>query len=942
MLQKILQALARFFFGPGQTAFGPQPHGIGPFIQSSLRYGALFPRLGIAVVAWALCAWLLKWRIPAGFAFLAVEVYASLLVIRALTDLFRLRNLGRILVSMWLPIAIIAIAVYLLFFNDQGRELGIGLMDRTPNAFYLQKGLYLGLALVYWAFNNWLSARIGLSRVFRSPERDQSLLFWGPRLLGVCAHLLAAVSLSVAAWKQPNLQGERQLALVLAAPIAISLATVFALLLDKAYVSHRFLPEESRQARKAMFGVAAVELLVLIYLVYESNSEKQPGLSLAALWITGSALFFLILISLLRRKAPLGPNATAGERLKDERDEQRQTVHYTYALALVMGIATVAVWLWPMHIGQFFGSLTIACFSFGAFLALVNFLDLLASKLASYARQSGFHLMPRAVWAALLCFLVLPALLASLTHVFHRVRICKSDDTTCTPVAAAGWAPVATPGKRPTVAEAARAWYVQAAPVYHALHPNEPVPMLIVATAGGGIRAAYWTATIMEKLEGDLRWDALGAQTGDKPPPSENLLRNLLFAISGVSGGSVGAAAYAAAVHDHEVNQTAITPTAYLQKDFLAPGLASMVFVDGVANLLPDFGQIDRGQALELGFETASSTARDPDGLVSHTFLSFLPTMDEVKRIKSWRPALLLNATHQETGRRIITSHIKIERNIFLDSYDALQVLGADLRLSTAAHNSARFTYISPAGDLISANPDERWNKGYVIDGGYFENYGAETALELARNAIKAINESEPKGGNKVKLVLLQISSDPTLKKDRTLVRVARLAGSGTCTVNTFGTAGPDNYLALEKDEGEGYVLSYANELSAPIVGIMSVREAHGTLAAEELAAASCQEKNERNKVAQTPPNAVQLDTSGSTPGNTTGAALPAVGAVDNTPHFSHLAMCAPSWNSGAGIDPPLGWVLSDLTRSKFKDILADCDNGTELVGLEAALGVRK
>ena len=90
------------------------------------------------------------------------------------------------------------------------------------------------------------------------------------------------------------------------------------------------------------------------------------------------------------------------------------------------------------------------------------------------------------------------------------------------------------------------------------------------------------------------------------------------------------------------------------------------------------------------------------DGLLARPFLSFFPyKKDAVAEGKApWRPILLLNATHEETGKRIITGHVLIERNVFIDSLDALHVLGKDVRASTAAHNSARFTYISPAGDL--------------------------------------------------------------------------------------------------------------------------------------------------------------------------------------------------------------------------------------------------
>jgi hypothetical protein len=243
----------------------------------------------------------------------------------------------------------------------------------------------------------------------------------------------------------------------------------------------------------------------------------------------------------------------------------------------------------------------------------------------------------------------------------------------------------------------------------------------------------------------------------------------LLFAISGVSGGSVGAVNYIAARHFGD------KPTAYLQSDFLAPAIASMVFADGPSNFLPDFGQVDRGTALEWSFEDGSK------GHLAHSFLSFFPARADLA--KAWRPALLLNATHLETGRRIIASNLRIEKDTFLDSFDELGLLGSDMRASTVAHNSARFTYVSPAGKLVARTGSDAKpataNRGYVIDGGYFENYGALTALELARSARQAIKDK----GHSVKLVILQISSDPTLTNGRTRVRT--IEDGATCTLAT-------------------------------------------------------------------------------------------------------------------------------------------------------------
>src|SRR5437763_8070781 len=50
-------------------------------------------------------------------------------------------------------------------------------------------------------------------------------------------------------------------------------------------------------------------------------------------------------------------------------------------------------------------------------------------------------------------------------------------------------------------------------------------------------------------------------------------------------------------------------------------------------------------------------------------------------------------------------------------------------RSSTAAHLSARFTYVSPAGSLRKRS--EKEIAAHVVDGAYFENSGTATALEI-------------------------------------------------------------------------------------------------------------------------------------------------------------------------------------------------------------------
>ena len=134
-----------------------------------------------------------------------------------------------------------------------------------------------------------------------------------------------------------------------------------------------------------------------------------------------------------------------------------------------------------------------------------------------------------------------------------------------------------------------------------------PVPMLIVATAGGGIRAAYWTAAVLDKL---------GTESGGGARP-------YMFAVSGVSGGSVGATAFEAALARRDERQcdNGVCPaaTSFLTEDFLAPVLASGIFIDAIASFLPEFPHTDRGVALERSFEQAS------DGWLARPFLSLFP-----------------------------------------------------------------------------------------------------------------------------------------------------------------------------------------------------------------------------------------------------------------------------------------------------------------------------
>jgi hypothetical protein len=84
------------------------------------------------------------------------------------------------------------------------------------------------------------------------------------------------------------------------------------------------------------------------------------------------------------------------------------------------------------------------------------------------------------------------------------------------------------------------------------------------------------------------------------------------------------------------------------------------------------------------------------------------------------------------------------------DSEDLLRLIGSDMRLSTAAHNSARFSYVSPPGRIHRSDTLEF---GHVVDGGYFENSGLATLREI----LDALKEQDPAA----KVVVLYLCNDP-------------------------------------------------------------------------------------------------------------------------------------------------------------------------------------
>ena len=351
---------------------------------------------------------------------------------------------------------------------------------------------------------------------------------------------------------------------------------------------------------------------------------------------------------------------------------------------------------------------------------------------------------------------------------------------------------------------------------------------IIVAGEGGGSRAAFLLASLLGVLEDD----SLDKQKN----PTARPFHKQLFAISSVSGSSVGAAFFVSALKAQPKQTVAeLKKTLYKQRlwfpnlvaaasmggpdtgmatknfltdfvsykdslqaalsnDFVSPILTAYFARDvSLVSMFPGF--MDRAGVLEKAWEDAFDN-------VYGTSIETSPLSGPLQAIgpspDQWTPLLFMNATSIGTGRRVMLTPIKIadpmetgRSMLFADSYDFHELLCApypdpmtkaypdlsplqqvasilpslfgpvttcadrkplsiDVRLSTAAGVSSRAPFVSPHADVRDRRSQLADS---VVDGGYFDNSGIVTALDIA-HGVKALDA-------RLLPFILQVSSDP-------------------------------------------------------------------------------------------------------------------------------------------------------------------------------------
>ncbi|HYL91396.1 MAG TPA: hypothetical protein VEU32_21785 [Burkholderiales bacterium] len=285
---------------------------------------------------------------------------------------------------------------------------------------------------------------------------------------------------------------------------------------------------------------------------------------------------------------------------------------------------------------------------------------------------------------------------------------------------------------------------------------DDEFPVYIVSAEGGGLRAAYWTANVLGEL--DL---ASGGRFSER-----------LFAISSVSGGSLAAAAFVAQLS----TPGCTAPDAnvrnclrwFLNDDFLSPVGAYMLFPDLMQRFMPlvPIRIFDRARGLELSWER--SWEETHPGRPN----AFAARYEDLAKSGAL-PRLFFNGARVETGKRVLVSPVAFDQDELPEVDDLLAVGGKrwTVPLSTAVHLSARFTYVSPAAKICADAAEtcslgEVW--GRIVDGGYHENSGAQTAeglLAALRRAAREFEASQPAGRTRIAPRVVIITNDASSRR---------------------------------------------------------------------------------------------------------------------------------------------------------------------------------
>lgn len=302
---------------------------------------------------------------------------------------------------------------------------------------------------------------------------------------------------------------------------------------------------------------------------------------------------------------------------------------------------------------------------------------------------------------------------------------------------------------------------------------STPYPIILVSGEGGGSRAGMWFSQNLINFD---------YATGGK-------FRNHVFSMSTVSGSSVGLGTVLT-FWDHTRNDKTIDsnwvklPAAIYANNFVGGSIRGLLLTDLCKSIFPGRWTNDRNSILQD--EEADATARailqvkgDPHYndcelprnqlTLKRDFMSFF--YDKVNGQMQYRPhtpIVLINTCRSNDGRRGVFSSIRMRESYFNEALDLAGYLYEDsicfdngirkcmghkkpISLGQACNTSELFPMFSAPVYIDSL--------GSFVDGGYHENSGLKSTLDIYQQLKTELANNPPSKKYKIYILYLKNGS---------------------------------------------------------------------------------------------------------------------------------------------------------------------------------------
>lgn len=387
---------------------------------------------------------------------------------------------------------------------------------------------------------------------------------------------------------------------------------------------------------------------------------------------------------------------------------------------VLFGVLFIFANIWPLHLARVESEWTLYS-TISIFLCGLIAYMLFFSFLMFWGRSTGINIAGFFLATAIIISIVVNSR-------FHNVAVVKNDKP-----------------QPPFLHQYAKKWLAHHADEikFYNEKRSRKYPIIIVSTYGGGIRAAAWTSLVIGYLDRQVNEKSKKPINGDTLNES---FQDHVFAYSGASGGTIGASIMCAirSMNPHKLI-SADSIASFYQRDFLSPVIVGLIGRDFIFSTFGIDGK-DRSRLQEEIWECHMEKF-----FSNYKYGSTLSHCWNDSTYKT--PLLFSNSTHVEHGLKGIVAPVQLQPADFPSATVINSLLkGTDVKLSTAAFFSARFPFISPAGRVAPFN--------HFLDGGIYENSGAETALEI-HNVLNEVLLGDKTLCDKVEIIIVSLKNSP-------------------------------------------------------------------------------------------------------------------------------------------------------------------------------------